>query len=246
MANTTKKVADPTEAALSAIQEALKVRDDEAEPGKRSENAGSDADRWDKSTASPLGKKVLDAEEIGARSSNPNAFPANDDQQSIGQVLQLLQQRPARTSFVVASLFSAAWLIGCAALGWFYLSDLSSTLGPGHPPTALFVALGAAALLPIIFFFGVAHMAWRAQELRVIAQSMAKVALKLGEPEGIARDSVVTVGQAVRREVAAMGDGVERALARASELEALVHNEVAALERTYSDNEVPDAGSLHH
>jgi hypothetical protein len=119
MANTTKKVADPTEAALSAIQEALKVRDDEAEPGKRGDSAPGDADRWDKTTASPLGKKVLDAEEIAARS-NPNAFPANDDQQSIGQVLQLLQQRPARTSFVVASLFSAAWLIGCAALGWFY------------------------------------------------------------------------------------------------------------------------------
>ncbi|MGC1356132.1 MAG: hypothetical protein WA851_10135 [Xanthobacteraceae bacterium] len=248
MANNTKKVVDPTEAALSAIQEALKVRDDETEPGQRSDSAasatGSDSDRWDKSPTSPLGKKVLDAEEISGRGSSPNAFPANDDQQSIGQVLQLLQQRPARTSFVVASLFSAAWLIGCLALAWFYLSDLSSTLGPGHPPTALFVALGAAALLPIIFFFGVAHMAWRAQELRVIAQSMAKVALKLGEPEGIARDSVVTVGQAVRREVAAMGDGVERALARASELEALVHNEVAALERTYSDNEVRIRGLL--
>ncbi|WP_163277895.1 hypothetical protein, partial [Klebsiella aerogenes] len=39
-------------------------------------------------------------------------------------------------------------------------------------------------------------------------------------------------------EVAAMGDGVERAIARAGELEALVSNEVAALERAYSDNEV--------
>ena len=100
------------------------------------------------------------------------------------------------------------------------------------------IGLGAAALLPIIFFFGVAHMAWRAQELRLVAQSMAKVAMRLAEPESVARDSIVTVGQAIRREVAAMGDGVERALARASELEALVHNEVAALERTYSDNEV--------
>jgi len=99
-------------------------------------------------------------------------------------------------------------------------------------------------LLPIIFFFGVAHMAWRAQELRLIAQSMARVAMRLAEPEGVARDSIVTVGQAIRREVAAMGDGVERALARASELEALVQSEVAALERTYSDNEVRIRGLL--
>ena len=41
-----------------------------------------------------------------------------------------------------------------------------------------------------------------------------------------------------------MGDGVERALARASELEALVQSEVAALERTYSDNEVRIRGLL--
>ena len=99
-------------------------------------------------------------------------------------------------------------------------------------------------MLPVIFFFGVAHMAWRSQELRLIAQSMARVAMRLAEPESVARDSIVTVGQAIRREVAAMGDGVERALARASELEALVQNEVAALERTYSDNEVRIRGLL--
>ena len=135
-------------------------------------------------------------------------------------------------------MFSAAWVVGCLALSWAYLSDLNAALGPDHSSTAVIVGLGAAALLPIIFFFGVAHMAWRAQELRLIAQSMAQVAMRLAEPESVARDSIVTVGQAIRREVAAMGDGVERALARAGELEALVQNEVAALERTYSDNEV--------
>src|SRR5260221_39583 len=46
------------------------------------------------------------------------------------------------------------------------------------------------------------------------------------------------VRQAIRREVAAMGDGVERALARAAELETLVANEVSALEHAYNDNEV--------
>ena len=51
-----------------------------------------------------------------------------------------------------------------------------------------------------------------------------------GDPPGgagtVATESIVSVGQAIRREVAAMGDGVdERALARAGELESLVHNE---------------------
>ena len=141
-------------------------------------------------------------------------------------------------------MFSVAWVVGCLALSWAYLSDLNASLAPGHSPAALMIGLGAAALLPIIFFFGVAHMAWRSQELRLITQSMAQVAMRLGEPENIARDSIVTVGQAIRREVAAMGDGVERALARAGELETLVQNEVAALERTYSDNEVRIRGLL--
>ena len=48
----------------------------------------------------------------------------------------------------------------------------------------------------------------------------------------------MTVGQAVRREVAAMGEGIERTLARAVELETLVHTEVNELERAYSQNEM--------
>ena len=176
--------------------------------------------------------------------SGPAAYAANDDQQSIGQILHALQRRPARSSYFVATAFSVAWIVGCLSLSFAYLSDINAALGPGRSPIALMIGLGAAALLPIIFFFGVAHMAWRAQELRLIAQSMARVAMRLAEPESVARDSIVTVGQAIRREVAAMGDGVERALARASELEALVQNEVAALERTYSDNEVRIRGLL--
>ena len=249
MANNPKKIVDPTEAALSAIQEALKIRDDDDQPDLRSESIPeppvNDADeRW-RNPPMAQDHSVFDSDEIGAPGSDPRAFPAaNDDQQSIGQVLHALQNRPARTSYFVAAIFSGAWIVGCLGLSWAYLGDVSAAVGPGHSPIAILMGLGAAALLPIIFFFGVAHMAWRAQELRLVAQSMAKVAMRLAEPEDVARDSMVNVGQAIRREVAAMGDGVERALARASELETLVRNEVAALERTYSDNEVRIRGLL--
>ena len=72
----------------------------------------------------------------------------------------------------------------------------------------------------------------------MIAQSMAQVAIRFSEPEGAAADLDGDRRARIRREVAAMGDGVERAIARAGELETLVANEVAALERAYSDNEV--------
>src|SRR5271155_4466626 len=243
MANSPKKMTDPTGAALSAIQEALNIQDDEGaerQPEGMADLFAGPAD--DRPPAAPLS---LDSDAVGSRDLAAQATrAANDDQQSVGQILQTLQRRPARSSYFVATAFSCAWVSGCFALSWAYLSDLSAALGPGHSPTAILIGLGAAALLPIIFFFGVAHMAWRSQELRLIAQSMAKVALRLAEPESVARESIVTVGQAIRREVAAMGDGVERALARAGELETLVRNEVAALERAYSDNEVRIRGLL--
>ena len=248
MANYPKKMNDPTEAALSAIQEALNVHEENEQPANP---AAATPDLFTTPADSP--QHIADT---AATKEQPDKAPtvrdvtdvarraANDDQQSIGQILQALQRRPARSSYFVAAVFSGVWIIGCLGLALAYFSDLHTALGTGRSPLALVIGLGAAALLPIIFFFGVAHMAWRAQELRLIAQSMARVAMRLAEPEGVARDSIVTVGQAIRREVAAMGDGVERALARASELEALVQSEVAALERTYSDNEVRIRGLL--
>src|SRR3984893_10190515 len=247
MANYPKKMTDPTEAALSAIQEALNIRDDEEQAASQPEGTGDlFADPGEtRRQAAPTPSDPFDSDAIGTRDlAAQTTRAANDDQKSIGQVLQALQCRPARASYLLATIFSCAWVSGCLALSWAYLSDLSAAAGPGHSPAAIMIGLGAAALLPIIFFFGVAHMAWRAQELRLIAQSMARVAMRLAEPESVARDSIVTVGQAIRREVAAMGDGVERALARAGELETLVQNEVAALERTYSDNEVRIRGLL--
>ncbi len=250
MANYPKKMKDPTEAALSAIQEALNLQQDEEQAASQPEGmadllSGPAESRMQSAPAAPASDDLFDSDAVGTRDlASPAARAANDDQQSIGQILHALQRRPARSSYFVATAFSVAWIVGCLSLSFAYLSDINAALGPGRSPIALMIGLGAAALLPIIFFFGVAHMAWRAQELRLIAQSMARVAMRLAEPESVARDSIVTVGQAIRREVAAMGDGVERALARASELEALVQNEVAALERTYSDNEVRIRGLL--
>jgi DNA repair exonuclease SbcCD ATPase subunit len=85
--------------------------------------------------------------------------------------------------------------------------------------------------------FVTALMARRAQEMRLTARSMTEVAIRLAEPETVATEQVVTLSQAIRREVASLGDGIERALARASELETMMRSEVSNLERSYSDNE---------
>lgn len=275
MANNPKKIQDPTEAALSAIQEALEVRDhkpatdeapapESAEPAiapevrrplprssaaaEKSRNGnvtpvekprnGATTEEDDELFAEPSFRAPRGEEPVSRRPA------ANDDRQSIGQILQALQRRPSRMSYTVATIFSGAWLVAGIGLAWIYAPQLEAILAEGRGAVPALLGLGALYILPVFFFYALAHMVTRSQELRLIAQSMAEVAIRLAEPETVARESIVSVGQAIRREVAAMGDGVERALARAAELEALVHNEVSALERAYNDNEVRIRGLL--
>src|SRR5215831_2650740 len=244
MANTPKKVTDPAEVALSAIQEALNLSDAPTPDHSRILARGE---------ASPLAAPAVSAFPEGGFEARPAtdrpAFepiedtrqtrrPANDDRETIGQILQAIQKgRPARSVYTLATSFAGVWVVGCGLLTISFLPSLQAAMGNSG---GVLVLAGLAALFfaPVLLFYFLASLAWRGQELRMIAQSMAQVAIRFSEPEGSAIDSVVTVGQAIRREVAAMGNGIERAIARAGELEALVTGEVAAIERAYSDNEV--------
>ncbi len=240
MANTPKKVKDPTEVALSAIQEALNISDMAAneplrDPGLRRDGGSpSSSPRFDD-------RQIADHDRSAYEPIDDRAprRAANDDRETIGQLLQAIQKgRPGRNVYTLATLFSGIWIAGAGLLIVSFLPSLQTLLGQGAGGTLALGGLIALFFAPVLLFYFLASLAWRGQELRMIAQSMAQVAVRFSEPELAASDSMVTVGQAIRREVAAMGDGVERAIARAGELETLVANEVAALERAYSDNEV--------
>jgi hypothetical protein len=244
MANNPKKVKDPTEVALSAIQEALNiggvsvdasrgsVRSD-VTPNNSSSTPAFNDDAFD---TRPSAERLI-FEPIEEPRSPRRA--ANDDRETIGQILQAIQKgRPARNVYTLATLFAAVWLVGAGLLTVSFLPSLQAAIGQGSGGTLALAGLAALFFAPVLLFYFLASLSWRGQELQMIAQSMAQVAIRFSEPEGAASDSMVTVGQAIRREVAAMGDGVERALARAGELETLVANEVSALERAYTDNEV--------
>src|ERR1700733_5422609 len=152
MANNSKKMTDPTEAALSAIQEALNLQQNE-EQASRPEGmtdllSGSAEGRAQRAPSTDAER--FDSDAIGTRDlSAPGTRAANDDQQSIGQIMHALQRRPARSSYFVATAFSVAWIVGCLSLSFAYLSDINAALGPGRSPIALMIGLGAAALLPI-------------------------------------------------------------------------------------------------
>lgn len=166
-------------------------------------------------------------------------FAANDDVPSIGGLIFALQQRPSNRPFVIAGIASAVWVALSFGIIWSVLWPVLNEL---KTVTDLFQSTSAMSTIaivtiPIALFWFLALLIWRAQELRLMSSAMTEVAVRLAEPDKAAEQSVASLGQSVRRQVTAMNDAISRALGRAGELEAMVHNEVAALERSYSENE---------
>ncbi|MBV9290701.1 MAG: hypothetical protein JO288_23280, partial [Hyphomicrobiales bacterium] len=245
---------DPVSAAMSAIESALNLTDDEVLPS--SESAPSPLALARSATQTPVLKPPAPAAEAapllrpssGAAASASEADvkpalsstpPANDDRETVGVILQALNaQPPSRTPFVLAVIGSLAWAGFCALYGYQNLwpvvssSPLRETLL--RPETPL---LALATLAPIFCIFAFAALTRRLGELRQSARAISQVAVRLAEPETMAGEHVATLSQAIRRELTSMGDGVERALTRAAELETRVRSEVSTLARTYSDNE---------
>lgn len=166
-------------------------------------------------------------------------FAANDDVPSIGGLIFALQQKPSNRPFVIAGIASAVWVALSFGLVWTVLrpalAEVQSVAAFFQSTTAM--ATLAVIIIPIALFWFLALLIWRAQELRLMSSAMTEVAVRLAEPDKAAEQSVASLGQSVRRQVTAMNDAISRALGRAGELEAMVHNEVAALERSYSENE---------
>jgi hypothetical protein len=137
MANTPKKMKDPTEAALSAIQDALKVRDPDAQtdaaapatqPVVQDDDSAAESSWRSWRSGQAVSDDRLDEERQADEPSQRRA--ANDDRESIGQILRALQRRPSRTSYLFATIFALAWLGAGFGLGWLYLPDLQSAIGP--------------------------------------------------------------------------------------------------------------------
>ena len=249
MAKNTRKTQDPTQAALSAIEEALQMGGDApaSEPASDKSATADEPRRNPRETGAPMapasGSFIDEPPSIRRRppaGRRATHAPANDDRQSVGQILGALHARPPRTAIYIAAIASAWWVIMALLIGYSRsYQDISQTSGLlGIFDLPYFWLFFATLILPPVLFFTIAAMVRRTQEMRLVSRAMTEVTLRLAEPEGVSTDAVVSVSQAIRREVAALGDGIERAIARASELETMVRNEVATLERAYDENEL--------
>ena len=270
---TEKKLKDPAEAALSAIEQALNLggdangdpaRSNEGKSAREGQSRDAQSRNGQTSSASSRGAERPElrlpeieenelrrnfttismdneltsiTEEKPARKvvSPDRSRVANDDRQSIGMMMQALRAKPSRRPYIYAALASFVWIAGIVALA-AYENGVQALLTQW---TSAQIAIATALIFaPATFFFTAAMLSVRSQEMKFVAGSIGEVAIRLAEPESFSTDAVLTISQAVRREVAAVGDGIERALARAGELETLVRSEISTLERAYSDNEI--------
>jgi hypothetical protein len=235
MAN--NKISDSVdETAFQALEDALQLGAFEEKPETRKTAAPKqpEARLKEASRQTPAPEAARAPAEQTPRS--PNLEAANDgSKRSPAMILKSLEGGSIGGALRNATIMSVIWALGGLGIAHLLYGNALWNIASLADLTAIpgLMAIVVGILVPIMLFFAFAIMMARARDLRNAARSMAEVALRLAEPETVASDRIMSVGQAVRREVSAMNDGIERTIARATELETLVHSEVNALERSY-------------
>jgi hypothetical protein len=238
------------ETALNAVEEALSVDfadafDDLSSIEDEIDNAAA---KLKKSASSEDDIKDIDIELQDLDALPPSSPPAaaNDEvNPELASVLYAIQQKPKSRIFLGTFIVTLLWLGACAFYAYKNIlplfgqnPDLSWILNSPALFSTPVLSFAAITILPLFPLWAFAVLVRRSQDMRHAANSMTEAAIQLLQPENTANSSVATVGQAIRREVNAIGDGVERAIARAGELEFMVQKEVMNLERSYGDSEV--------
>jgi len=168
MANNPKKVKDPTEVALSAIQEALNISDINADTSRsapRDEHDHDDEVAPPVPPATPSFEPVFEARQPRmetpsfepieeSRAPIVTRRPANDDRETIGQILQAIQKgRPARNVYTLATLFAGVWIVGCGLLTIFALPSLQASMSQGSGGVLVIAGLVALFFAPVLLFY---------------------------------------------------------------------------------------------
>src|SRR6185369_10939154 len=155
MANNPKKVKDPTEVALSAIQEALNISDNSVDPNRTA--ARNDTAPAEQPAPQSFDDAAFDFRAVPERPAlEPVEQPiaprraANDDRETIGQILQALQKgRPTRNVYMLATVFAGVWLLGDGLLTVSFLPSRQAAVGQGSG-TLVLAGLAALFFAPVL------------------------------------------------------------------------------------------------
>src|SRR5690606_17878271 len=104
---------------------------------------------------------------------------------------------------------------------------------------------------PVLLIWLAAYTIWRGQEMRLMAEALARTAIRLTDPADAASGEIATIANAVRGELDTLKAGLADALAETTRLKALVAEDLDAIERGTSRAEtrtarMEDVVTRHH
>src|SRR4051812_16539091 len=179
MANSPRKSKDPTELALSAIEDALNIPHEPAPASgpaapapaapaapaagsitinpPRREPRPSRAPRIEPDVRVSAGAPPASAPAAPAAPTQDeilaDRLAANENRESVGQLLRALQRRPSRTPHLVAWLFTFAWAVFFAGMVFgTYSTELGEMFAQGFSAVPLAVGLVAGFFAPVVLF----------------------------------------------------------------------------------------------
>lgn len=163
----------------------------------------------------------------GDSANDAKVSAANEDSPTAGAIYRLLARRPAAAIPQVA-FFATIALLGAGGLAlWSWLGpDRLASLTPLET-----TGLALALILPIALVWLIAFITWRSAEMQLMAEALAKAAIRLADPADHTADEITTLSQAVRRELDLMRTGLADALTQAADLKTLVSRELDDIER---------------
>eukprot|EP00435_Cladocopium_sp_Y103_P078965 s1_g2704.t1 len=155
-----------------------------------------------------------------------SAAPANEDSAATGELYRLMSRRPSRTILSVAGGLTALWIGSMVA----YVAGFYGFDGLATAPRPELALLAAAALAPLTLIWLMAFVAWRSQEMRLMADALARTALRLTEPEETAIGDVARLGNQVAHHLGVVNQGIDDALARAAALNIMLQEQLTDIE----------------
>lgn len=151
---------------------------------------------------------------------------ANEDTPTGGALYRLIARRPSRRipgAALLATLFCAG--IWAAYVGGFYGLDTLTTM-----PAPTLALLIAAGLVPVLLIWLAAWSIWHGQEMRLMADALARTAIRLTDPADSASEEIASIAGAVRDEINRMKAGLADALAESQRLRDMVGENLQAID----------------
>ncbi|MDX1718046.1 MAG: hypothetical protein R3287_14140, partial [Anderseniella sp.] len=161
--------------------------------------------------------------------------PANENDAFAASSLSAIRRRTSTTPIWTAVAVSMVWLMIWIILYVPALAQLGNPFAIENMPLTTRTLM--VAFVPVAGFFAIGYLIYRANQMNNVSQALMQTAMRLVRPQDIATESLSSVSQMVRREVDQLVGGVEHAVQRASELEGVIHKEMANIERAFGANE---------